>query len=51
MHSDKLTDENFLVYCAKHYQSTYYTDAEFLEDTRRVKYVKKLLTSYVNGGV
>jgi hypothetical protein len=45
---DCLTDKNFLIYCAKHYQiSKYFTDEEFLEDLNRIKYIKKLITRYI----
>lgn len=45
---DKLTDENFLLYCAKHYSNPqFHTTEEFLEDVCRVKYIKKLITRYV----
>ena len=48
-HEDEwLSDKNFLIYCAKHYQvKKYFTDEEFLEDLNRIKYIKKLLTRYV----
>jgi hypothetical protein len=47
--NERLTHANFLTYCAKHYRnSVYFTDAEFLEDIRRIKYIKKLLTRYIN---
>lgn len=47
----RLTDDNFLVVCAKLYdnpgaQST----EEFLEDLNRIKYIKKLLTRYKETG-
>lgn len=43
-----LTDKNFLLYCAKYYsRDRYYTDEEFLEDLNRIKYIKKLVTRYV----
>ncbi len=45
---DKLTNENFLVFCAQHYNGNkYYTTEEFIEDLNRVKYIKKLITRYV----
>jgi hypothetical protein len=46
-----LTEENFFVYCAKQYQiHRYHTDEEFLEDINRIKYIKKLVTRYVENG-
>ena len=43
-----LTDKNFYIYCAKHYQvKKYFTDEEFLEDLNRIKYIKKLITRYI----
>ena len=49
--NDKLTDENFLIYCAKHYVNRQYsTTEEFIEDINRIKYIKKLLTRYTSGG-
>jgi hypothetical protein len=49
MYQDEwLTDKNFLIYCAKHYQvKKYFTDEEFLEDLNRIKYIKKLITRYI----
>lgn len=48
IYDEWLTNKNFLTYCAKHYQVTkYYTDEEFIEDLNRFKYIKKLLTRYI----
>lgn len=48
MHYEKLTNENYLIFCAQHYNSNkYYTTEEFIEDLNRVKYIKKLITRYV----
>lgn len=42
-----LTDDNFLLYCAKYYENPQCHDVkEFMEDLKRVKYIKKLLTRY-----
>ena len=42
---DKLTDENFLIFCAKVYDNpSAHSTEEFLEDLSRIRYVKKLLT-------
>lgn len=48
---DKLTDENFLVFCAKVYDNpSAHSTEEFLEDLSRIRYVKKLLTRYQETG-
>jgi hypothetical protein len=48
---DKLTDHNFLLFCAKHYDnSRYVSTEEFVEDMNRIKYIKKLITRYVENG-
>lgn len=44
---DKLSEENFLLYCASHYDNMRYTSTEdFFEDINRIKYIKKLITRY-----
>ena len=51
MNSEKLTDKNFLLFCAKHYDnSRYISTEEFVEDLNRIKYIKKLVTRYVENG-
>jgi len=48
---EKLNDENFLIYAAKYYDNPQcQTTEEFLEDLKRIKYIKKLLTRYVESG-
>jgi hypothetical protein len=48
---DKLTDENFLIYCAKIYDNPQcHSTDEFLEDLQRIKYIKKLITRYTENG-
>jgi hypothetical protein len=48
---EKLTEDNFLLYCAKYYDnSLLHNTEEFLEDLDRLKYIKKLLTRYVETG-
>ena len=43
-----LTDNNYLLFCAKYYLlDRYHDDQEFLEDINRIKYIKKLITRYV----
>ena len=46
-----LTDHNFLLFCAKHYDNSgYISTEEFIEDLNRIKYIKKLITRYVEHG-
>lgn len=48
---EKLTNENFLIYCAKHYDNPQcHSTEEFLEDIKRIKYIKKLITRYIESG-
>lgn len=48
MNNELLTNENFLIFCAQHYNANrYYTDDEFIEDLNRIKYIKKLITRYI----
>ena len=49
MHTDDvLTEDNFLLFCAKHYDKIQYASTdEFLEDLNRIKYLKKLITRYI----
>ncbi len=48
MNYDKLTNDNYLIFCAQHYNGNkYYTTEEFVEDLNRVKYIKKLITRYI----
>lgn len=47
MKYDRLDDSTFLLYCAKHYDNRQcYGTEEFLEDLKRIKYIKKLFTRY-----
>jgi hypothetical protein len=49
--NDHLTENNFLVYCAKVYDNpTMHSSEEFIEDLNRLKYIKKLLTRYIETG-
>ena len=51
MYFEHLTDDNFLIYCAKHYDNPQcHSTEEFMEDLKRIKYIKKLITRYVEGG-
>ena len=48
MNYEKLNNENYLIFCAQHYNGNrYYTTDEFIEDLNRVKYIKKLVTRYI----
>lgn len=45
---DRLTDENFLVYCARVYDNpSAHSTEEFLDDLNRIRYIKKLLTRHL----
>lgn len=46
-----LTENNFLIYCAKVYDNpTMHSSDEFVKDLNRLKYIKKLLTRYIENG-
>lgn len=48
---EKLTDKNFLLYCATNYDNARYASTEeFVEDLNRLKYIKKLVTRYTENG-
>jgi hypothetical protein len=48
---EKLNDENFLMYCARYYDNPQcHSTEEFIEDLKRIKYIKKLITRYVDSG-
>jgi hypothetical protein len=48
---EQLTDKNFLLYCAANYDNPqYYSTEDFYEDLNRIKYIKKLITRYVENG-
>lgn len=42
-----LTESNFLVFAAQHYDSVFLDDEEFQEDLKRIVYIKRLFNSYV----
>lgn len=47
-HSNMLTDRNFLIYAAQHYNNPGCTDTcEFMADIARIKYIRKLITRYI----
>lgn len=49
--NDLLNDDNFLLYCASKYDNIKYASTEeFLEDLNRIKYIKKLVTRYLEYG-
>lgn len=49
--NERLTDKNFLIYCASYYDNARYVSTEdFLEDLNRLKYIKKLITRYTEYG-
>lgn len=49
---DQLSDDNFLLYAAKHYYKPNVIDAEeFYEDLNRFKYLKRLINRYEETGV
>lgn len=51
MFYDKLNEKNFLLFCAAHYDNyEFHSTDEFLEDLNRIKYIRKLLTRYVEKG-
>ena len=50
MINDGLTDENFLLFAARHYYSLHYSIAEFNSDLKRITYIKRLLKKYVKSG-
>ena len=48
---ENLTDDNFLIYCAKCYDNpSCQSTEEFFEDLKRIKYIKKLITRYIENG-
>jgi len=48
---DVLTNSNFFLYCAKVYDNPHcLSSEEFLNDIRRIKHIKKLLTRYEKTG-
>lgn len=49
--NEYLDDKTFFVYCMKSYENPQcVSDAEFLEDINRIKYIKKLFTRYEQNG-
>jgi len=51
MEYDKLDDDNFVLYAAKHYDNAQCHDTEeFLDDLKRFKYIKRLFGKYEESG-
>ena len=51
MSNDRLTEDNFILFAARHYDNPSCIDvAEFEDDLNRFKYVKRLLTKYQESG-
>lgn len=51
MHIEDLNESNYILYCAKNYDSRHYSSTdEFFDDLKRVGYIKKLLTRYIESG-
>lgn len=49
---EPINESNFLLFCAKHYNSKLSaSDVEFNEDLNRIKYIKKLITRYQKNGI
>ena len=49
--NENLTEKNFLLFCASNYDNPqYYNTEDFMEDLNRIKYIKKLITRYVEKG-
>lgn len=47
---DSLTDNNFILFAAKHYNSPHYCTSEFNSDLKRITYIKRLLKKYKKSG-
>jgi len=45
-----LTESSFLLYAANHYTALHFNEADFMEDTNRFKYLKRLLNKYKESG-
>jgi len=51
MQDDILTHENFMLFAAKHYNNpTCHSYDEFVDDLQRLKYIKKLITRFIDSG-
>lgn len=48
---EPISEKNFLIYAARHYDNPHcQSTEEFLEDVKRIKYIKKLITRYIDSG-
>jgi len=46
-----LNNDNFILFCASNYDNYQFRSTEeFLEDLNRIKYIKKLITRYIEKG-
>jgi hypothetical protein len=51
MKSSILNNDNFILFCASNYDNYQFRSTEeFLEDLNRIKYIKKLITRYIEKG-
>jgi hypothetical protein len=51
MNTEAINDKNFILFCASHYDNYEYNSTEdFFDDLKRIKYIKKLVTRYVEKG-
>ena len=49
---EKLTEQNLLLYAAKHYYNPRFSDIEeFNEDLKRFKYIKRLVNRYLENNI
>ena len=49
--NELLTPDTFFLYCAKHYDGRHCSSTqEFYEDLKRIRYIKKLITRYIQTG-
>ena len=51
MKNEPLNSNNYIIYCAKNYDNPQcLSTEEFLDDLLRIKYIKKLITRYIETG-
>lgn len=51
MHYEPLNESNYILYCAKNHDGRYFTTTEeFYDDLKRVAYIRKLITRYIETG-
>lgn len=52
MNLEPLNNDNFLLFCAKHYRTNLCSSTkDFKEDINRIKYIQKLITRYEESGI